>query len=510
MKMRRLLYFLCIAIFTHLEGWSQNGLTKLDINPGLDNSSPLFITAFSNSIGSKICCFANSNNNKGYELYTTDGNATPTMVYDLNTGSAGCTYPTYLNPRIVVGTKFYFSGNNGISGDELFMYNGATSPTLAADIESGTGSSFPDNYTVLSNVLYFRASTTGYGYELWQYNPTSTLAARITDINPGQDSSLNGDVLAFNGKIYFTADSGQNNNELYVYDPVSANINMVADIYPGLQGSFPQGLTVIGGKMYFTADNGSNGRELYAFDGIAAPTRITDVVAGFLSGLPYVEEPILAKYGSKLYFNARDSNTNQYHLFSYSLSTGNTLLEGKTNGNGDSDPRWLIPYGNKLYFSAYNDTTGIELWSYDSVNAPKMVLDLCPGTGSSTPSQLVAVGNDLFFRANDCNGVGDELFRFNYTEVSVQNTRFEGEVKAYPVPVKNTLHIGITTRKAENLSILITDITGKEVYRTSALPYGAGTHDIAIPVNRWTSGAYFYHLYNASGSQYAAGKITVQ
>src|SRR5690606_8603842 len=60
-----------------------------------------------------------------------------------------------------------------------------------------------------------------------------------------------------------------------------------------------------------------------------------------------------------------------------------------------------------LFFRAYNDTAGSELWFADSAhNNITLFMDINPGSASSVPSNPISFNNKTFFRAdNDTNGV---------------------------------------------------------------------------------------------------------
>ena len=71
-----------------------------------------------------------------------------------------------------------------------------------------------------------------------------------------------------------------------------------------------------------------------------------------------------------------------------------------------------ILVGDTLYFSAYDLSSGYELWAHDTSNASTWrVTDINSGTGHSLPGQYMAilVGDTLYFDANDGSS-GQELW----------------------------------------------------------------------------------------------------
>ena len=76
-----------------------------------------------------------------------------------------------------------------------------------------------------------------------------------------------------------------------------------------------------------------------------------------------------------------------------------------------SEPKYLTNVGGTLFFAAYNDTNGVELWKSDgTADGTVMVADINPEGYSSIPHNLTNVDGTLFFAADDGTG-GFELWR---------------------------------------------------------------------------------------------------
>lgn len=495
-----LLQFFALNLFAQVAG-----ITKLDIRPGAASSYPMYVTAY----GGKVYCFA-TDGIKGTELRVTTGIGTPSLVYDIYPLSTSCLSSGFNKPTAELGGKLYFTADNGLSGYELFVYDGTNTPSIAQDIIIGADGSSPDDYAALNGDLYFRARDNLTGYELWKYNTSTTNCTRLTDLCPGIDSSLWGGIIAFNNKIVFAADSGKGNTELFEYDPATDNITLIADIYPGSLPSAPMHFTVINNKLYFSANSGNYGRELYSYDGINPPVRLTDVAGGNTSAIPAINEPMIASFAGKVYFTAKDTASGNYNIYSIDGSN-NTVLATTPNGAaGNSLPSWLTPYAGRLFFTAYNDTTGFELWMLDSSNNVSLAFELCTGTNGSDPEQLLSTGSDLYFSANDCLGIGTELFRYNYKSVSIPQLPLIESVILFPNPAKNiaTLRMQLTT--AQNLNLRITDMAGRTVYTTGLQSYTAGQKDVPIMVSQLPKGNYVYTLHNEAGLPLHKGKLAVE
>ncbi len=83
------------------------------------------------------------------------------------------------------------------------------------------------------------------------------------------------------------------------------------------------------------------------------------------------------------------------------------------SGSGSSNPYNLLNANGVLYFTAYNNTTGWELWKVDPTTGnPVFLKDIYVGSNSSNPGNLTYSNGKLYFTAdNGVNGV--ELWTVN-------------------------------------------------------------------------------------------------
>ncbi|QGJ68588.1 Hypothetical protein PBC10988_31900 [Planctomycetales bacterium 10988] len=82
---------------------------------------------------------------------------------------------------------------------------------------------------------------------------------------------------------------------------------------------------------------------------------------------------------------------------------------------GHSDPAQLTEVNGITFFTANDETTGVELWKSDGTSeGTVLVRDIVPGSGSPSISQLTNVNGTLLFTAID--GVhGRELWKSDGT-----------------------------------------------------------------------------------------------
>ena len=92
-------------------------------------------------------------------------------------------------------------------------------PKLDVDIISGSISSNPKYYTEFQSKLYFQGYDGKNGRELWEYDRKST-PSMTADIYSGSNSNSSNpsEFCVFNNKLYFSATKGTDGYELLEYD----------------------------------------------------------------------------------------------------------------------------------------------------------------------------------------------------------------------------------------------------------------------------------------------------
>ncbi len=491
-----------IACFTS-NAQLQPGFKDFDVASGLASSSPLYLVELDGKL-----YFYGSDGNSGREPFYVQAAGVPVMIQNINPASKNAISNNYTRPSAFMNGKYYFTADNGSSGEEMFVYDGTSVPKIVFDPDFGPDSSQPDNYVVFNNILYYTATTAADGYELYAYNGSGT-PTRISDINPGADNSVSGPCIAFKNKILFVGNTSTNGAELWEYNPLNSNISIVADIDTGSASSNPANLVIIDGKLYFSATTLQHGRELYSYDGTSTPQRLTDINPGAFSSLSPVPNNPFVLFKKLVYFGARDTS-GESHIWTYDPSNGNVAQAFKINPNGDSNPREFVEYNSRMFFTVNDGANGFELYAYDGTNAPAIIGDLCPGPNSSFPSGLTPIGDELYFSANSCNNSGVDLFSYNYKRVGVRNVLFDADVNIYPNPVIKNLNIDMTLKRDEKLRIRVTDVAGNTIYDAGLLFYGTGKNKTEIPMRNLPSGNYIYFISNTQGTTYLTGKIVKQ
>ena len=207
--------------------WKTDG-TDTGTQPVLTTTNDtLFVYPFNYTwvqMGNKVCVEgANTEANAYNELWCTDGTAKGTyQVYSQPIGNNGYSEP---EPLLGLDSVFFFKGDNGINGGELWISNGDPYNSLmVADINPGYAYSNPSNMFYYKGAVYFTADDGVHGVELWRYD-ISNVSFNTTSIIPSSIGGSSNEVLIYpnpgNG-IYTIKFAGEKPAALAVYNSLGA------------------------------------------------------------------------------------------------------------------------------------------------------------------------------------------------------------------------------------------------------------------------------------------------
>lgn len=342
---------------------------------------------------------------KEIELFEFDGTQAPTLISDINPNTYvnnqnGNTYYWGSKPSSFCqyNGQLYFSalaGESGV-GRELYTFDG-TSVNLAADIAELNKSSAISWMIKFNNQIFFSANDGIHGKELWKTDGTTT--EMLSDFVAGADGINPERMFVLNNELYFIGTLPSGNRNYYKTDGTSTP-TIVSDLPNQPIVNFK----VINDVLYFSNYSSLAGNELFKYDGVNAPTLIADVAPG----VSFSSHPrVLGEFNGKVMFTATTPTT--------SISSGEDLFEynpvdGTFSVVMDFDATYLDTYeikeyNGKMYFPAHTDAEGTELWEYDGINPPTMVVNLLgttTGWGSTFPngiypSNLEVMNNKLYF-----------------------------------------------------------------------------------------------------------------
>ena len=270
-----LLYFRADDGETGFELWSSDGTAEgtglvLDLNQATNSSEPFSDVR---RLGDQVVFTANYDGDEvGTELFVSDGTANGTvMLKDINPGAASSS-PWFMGR---LGDEWLFSAYEPVGGREIWKTDGTPEGTeQVAEIFPGSEvSSWLGNAIVFGNHIYFSGNDDS-GKELWKTDGTFLGTSRVKDINPGTigdspRSSYPSNFGVFQNKLYFQADEDQSGDELWESDGTSDGTQLVADIRSGSSGSYPHHLRPTPSYLYFVARTDDPGEQL----GLTTATR---------------------------------------------------------------------------------------------------------------------------------------------------------------------------------------------------------------------------------------------
>ncbi|MEZ4796110.1 MAG: T9SS type A sorting domain-containing protein [Flavobacteriaceae bacterium] len=189
-----------------------------DLNPGPVNA--LDINSEFCSINNKLY-FSADNGSTGKELW----------YYDTNTNNISLT--NSVNPSggsepynfVELNGNLFFSANDGVNGRELHKIDGVTNVFTHFNLNP-TSSSDPSKGIVMNNRLYFAADDGTHGRELWVTDGTITGTQMVADLNPGSGSSFPDHLINFNGELIFSTTAG-----IYKFNDSVLGVNTLESNY---------------------------------------------------------------------------------------------------------------------------------------------------------------------------------------------------------------------------------------------------------------------------------------
>lgn len=453
MQFKNAIHFL--LLLSSVSSYAQVKLVK-DIYPGTEQSYPWNLTVYKNKL-----YFYAYNKTDGQQLWVVDTSDNAQILKKMSPLSNPGILQMWGDMGITTGNlieecngKLYFCASDGNDGPELWEYDGITPPKMTKNINTATApindaGSQPTWLTAIGKKLYFAATTDTGGRELWEYNTVSN-AARAIFALPGIAGSDASNLMVYNDKLYFNGIK-----QMHVYDPITDNVLNI-DIVPTTQNSDPRrGDAYRYSALFYSANDGVYGEELYKCDLGNMSSRLTDINPGNNSAL-YSGIKSITIYKDGVYFAAHTSNTAAYYLYKYDTNTKKAaMVDPKCYGVS-----FMIECQGKLMFRAFDSTHGIELWEYDGVAAPHMIVDVNPGKKDGFPTWMTEFNGGIYFAAqNDTSGY--ELHKYTPLPAGVANQANPG-FKVYPNPTNGKVRLDLD-RHYDEITIEVKSLTGQVI-----------------------------------------------
>jgi len=194
---------------------------------------------------------------KNGNLYSLDGsNAQITTI--LTSMSVG--------KLIVFNNLIYFSGGTfgpGLQGVELYKTDGtALNTSIVQDVYFGYNSSYPRNFKIINDRLFFEASSIN-GYGIFCYNSSTNLLSETYSDNFFYQWNQDIPSIGFNNKLYFFAP----NNSLDIWklwETGGSNAVLTQNINATADSACVRDFHIAGNVLFFVACDDQHGQELWS------------------------------------------------------------------------------------------------------------------------------------------------------------------------------------------------------------------------------------------------------
>lgn len=228
------LYFTANDGINGTELWSTDGkgastqMVKNINEKANGNSSPSDLIVYNN----KLYFAARDESSIGFygrELWETDGTEAGTkLTKDIRTGFGDSSPSNF----VVYNNKLYFSASEHPTGQpnsELWVSDGTDAGTFLITDLNGLDflSSNPKFLTVYNNKFYFQAFASNEdGAEIWSSDGTAINTVLTADINkrkPNSGATSNSfpdNFIVYKNLLFFTADNGTNGREIFFLNPI--------------------------------------------------------------------------------------------------------------------------------------------------------------------------------------------------------------------------------------------------------------------------------------------------
>jgi ELWxxDGT repeat protein len=361
-QLMRQIYMAVLFFFAATTAFCQNPLLLKDVYPGATGSSIQQIVKTSNYT------FFNAEDEDADAdrgLYRTDGTMGGTIKLNLSylpdpPPSVNNYASTKAEKLTALGDKVIFAGDNLAPGyGEIWASDGTQAGTIALE----------------------------------RFQPTLTNRGPVYEL------------AAMNGYVYYGVVASNNKTQIRRTNGTAAGTSLLYEFSSYTTAPEPGLFKVINGILYFNIYDrrGAGNDMVWRTDGTTAGTyQLRDMGADyFLMG--FFMEPV---NGATCFMTGKVDPVNfassKTTLFKTDGTPAGTVPVYDFNGvyNNNLYPSYAV-IGNTVYFSAYDNVNGKELWKTDGTTAGTMlVTDIVPGAGSSSPLNLKNFNGQLYFSAN--------------------------------------------------------------------------------------------------------------
>lgn len=209
----------------------------------------------------------------------------------------------------------------------------------------------------------------------------------------------------------------------------------------------------------------------------------TDTITYFRGDGNRIRRVRIAPDGLHFYV-ARDAGSiMEYTYTGVTLPVHFLKFDGKLIGSGIAELTWdAVIDQDHNYFEVERSFDGVNFISLGKsvVSPPYKFIDASMQAGNN------------YYRIKEVNKDGKATYS---SEIKIVYDPAKAVITTYPNPVSSDLNIKVSTIKKDQLNILLTDITGKVMYRSTS-SVDPGTNDLKIDMQKMSSQVYILTIRN--------------
>jgi ELWxxDGT repeat protein len=314
-----------------------------------------------------------------------------------------------VNRLTPTGDKLFFLATEEDTGQELWVTDGTPGGTrLVEDLTPGSDSTPLGNLVGLGDELLFSL-----GSELWHSDGTAAGTEPLLDLGDGRSISFRN--IRLGDKLLFLATSASHGTELWETDGTAAGTMRVRKLDAGEVYVFDVRVSEHIAFLAFTDEDGST--EVWKTDGTQGGTLRLRTFG------PHKPARLLGQTGSSsdLYIVQEDSATRRLSIYRLRTDGSGERAYVKalpnpyaSNPSAQSTLGEVSVADERIYFSIIITTssttpapTDSQLWVTDGTkHGTRRLRDIAPGNESSYPREFIRVGDRVFFSAFDDTEAG--------------------------------------------------------------------------------------------------------
>jgi ELWxxDGT repeat protein len=289
--------------------------------------------------------------------------------------------------QLAVGSRLFLALRTA-TAEQLWVTDGTPQGTRSFAQFGASGLDVLSRAFPFGNGIGFLVQAGTGSYAVWGSDGTPAGTRLLAPLpgNPFRGSPSSFALSSVAGRPVFIAPD--EHDQWRIWTAAAGKAVLLAAVRPG-----DLGLSTVGGRLFFAADDGGHGYEPWVTDGTPQGTRLLkDLCRGTCGS--YVHA-VLPK-GGELFFG-----TDADIWRTDGTEAGTLKITGPPFRLGLSDTFEVARAGGELFVSS-ETAYGKELWTRDAAGRNLLVTDIARSAPSASPRNLVPFGDRLFFTA--CTG----------------------------------------------------------------------------------------------------------